>query len=93
MDPQILFFPPPPSATYVDPRPSHSQDDSCVGQQQNKSSVFAKRCALFRNIGAHKIHEGIKAFSSEAIRLANELPEGHNSQSLLECDIRHLFFK
>lgn len=86
MDPQILFFPPP-SATCVDPRPSPSQDDLSVGQQQNKSSVFAKRCALFRNIGAHKIHEEIKAFSFEAVRLINELPEGHNSRSLLECDI------
>lgn len=45
-------------------------------------SVFANRSALFRGIGAHKINEEIKAFS-EAIRLVNELPEGHKIQSLL----------
>lgn len=69
---------------HVDPRPSPTQDDSSVGQQQNKS-LFAKEvCAT--NIGVYKIHEEIKTFCSEAIRLANELPEGHKSQSLLECD-------
>lgn len=74
---------PPSPATHVDPRSSSTQDDSSVGQEQNASSVFANRSALFRGIGAHKIHEEIKAFSSEAIRLWNELTEGHKIQSLL----------
>lgn len=72
-----------PPATHVDPRSTPIQDDSSLGQQQSASSVFANRSALFRGIGAHKIYEETKAFSSEAIRLWNELPEGHKIQSLL----------
>lgn len=60
----ILLFPP---ANSVDPKSSPAQYDSSVGQQQN-TSVFADRSALFRGIGAHKIHEEIKAFSSEAVK-------------------------